>query len=88
MPLRFSGLFPRPFALLFLLALGLSVPAGEAAAARVAAPKPDKNVETRINADKMTYFADKQQVVFETKVHVARPDFELWADKLTVFLKV
>ena len=58
--------------------------------AQAAAPAPGtlaKDVETRIVADKMTYQSEKNQVVFETKVHVNRPDFELWSDKLTVFLK-
>lgn len=48
---------------------------------------PAKNVETRITSDKLTYSADKQQAIFETKVHVQRPDFELWANRLVVYLK-
>lgn len=58
-----------------------------ASAAPVSPVKAAKDVETRIIADKMTYQSDKQQVVFETKVHVIRPDFELWSDKLTVYMK-
>ncbi len=71
-----------------MLVLGLSL-AGvpEPATAAAAAPKASRNVETRINADKMMYYADKQQVVFETGVHVRRPDFELRADRLVVHMK-
>ncbi len=43
--------------------------------------------ETRIVADKMVYQSDKQQVTFEENVHVTRPDFELWANTLTVYMK-
>lgn len=50
-------------------------------------PKADTNVETRITAQQLTYLADKQRVMFEKNVHVQRPDFELWADKLTVYMK-
>ena len=56
-------------------------------AAPVSAPKPAKNVETRITSDTLTYEAEKQQVVFDKNVHVARPDFELWAERITVYLK-
>ena len=58
-----------------------------AMAAPIVPPKPAKNVETRITADKMTYLADQQRVVFESNVHVQRPDFELWSAKLTVHMK-
>lgn len=51
------------------------------------APRPAKDVETRIQADKMTYLAGQQRAVFEDKVHVMRPDFQLWADTLTVHMK-
>lgn len=58
-----------------------------AEAAPANAPKADTNVETRITAQQLTYLADKQRVMFEKNVHVQRPDFELWADKLTVYMK-
>lgn len=48
---------------------------------------PARDVETRITADKLTYSADKQQATFETKVHVQRPDFQLWTNRLVVYLK-
>ena len=72
---------------LALLTLACVLCATPAWAAPVSAPRPAKNVETRIVSDKMTYFADKQQIIFEKDVHVLRPDFELWADRLTVYLK-
>ena len=58
-----------------------------AQAAPLAVPRPDRNVETRITSDKMTYLAEQQKIVFEKDVHVTRPDFELWANKLTVLMK-
>jgi len=35
----------------------------------------------------MTYEADAQQVTFSKGVHVSRSDFEIWADKIIVYLK-
>jgi lipopolysaccharide export system protein LptA len=55
-----------------------------AAAAPIAA---DRSVPTRITADGMTYAADSGQVTFSRSVHVVRPDFEMWADTLIVYLK-
>ncbi len=49
--------------------------------------KANTNVETHITADKMTYFADQQRVIFENNVHVDRPDFEIWSVRLTIYLK-
>ncbi len=78
----------RPATVLFmaLMAACVTVPA-------VAAPaggnrlKSASNVPTRITSDKMVYEAEKLRVVFSSKVHVQREDFELWADKLTVNFK-
>ncbi|WP_370809372.1 LptA/OstA family protein [Bilophila wadsworthia] len=50
-------------------------------------PKPAKNVETRITSDQLTYLAEKQLVIFDKNVHVVRPDIEIWADRITVYLK-
>lgn len=74
-------------ALVAMTVLTCTLFAASAVAAPVAPPKPAKNVETRITSDKMTYLADKQQVVFESNVHVQRPDFELWSSRLTVYMK-
>lgn len=49
--------------------------------------RPSTDVETRITADKLTYQAEKRQVVFEGNVHVNRPDFDLRAARLTVYMK-
>lgn len=57
------------------------------AAPQTAPPRPEKDVETRITSDQLTYIAEKQRIVFEKNVHVDRPDFRLWADRLTVLLK-
>lgn len=76
-----------------LLVLPVSVALAAPASAKTvpnaakSSPKPAKDVETRITAGKLTYSADKQQAVFESNVHVQRPDFQLWADRLTVYLK-
>ena len=56
-------------------------------AAPAAPPKPAKDVETRITSDQLTYAAENQRVVFDRNVHVVRPDFELWAERITVYLK-
>ncbi len=34
----------------------------------------------------MVYSADGQRVIFSGKVHVTRPDFELWAEEIEVYL--
>ena len=51
--------------------------------AQAAAPKANN---TRIVSEKMTYDANKNQVVFEGKVHVVRPGMEIWSEILTVVL--
>jgi lipopolysaccharide export system protein LptA len=43
-------------------------------------------VPTTIQAERMRYDSDGQKVVFDGNVHVKRPDFDLWAAQLTVFL--
>ena len=45
-----------------------------------------KENTTRIVSEKMIHDANKNQVVFEGKVHVVRPTMEIWADVLTVVL--
>lgn len=52
-------------------------------AAWSAAPK---KVATTINSSNMEYDANAQVVRFTGAVHVQRPDFELWADAMTVYL--
>ncbi len=52
-----------------------------------AAEQPAGSVPTNINAARMDYNADKQTVTFSGSVHVKRPDFQLWSDKLTVYLE-
>lgn len=64
-----------------------AAPAAQAAPTAKNPVSPAKDVETRITADKLTYTADKQQAVFETNVHVVRPDMQLWSDRLIVHLK-
>jgi lipopolysaccharide export system protein LptA len=46
-----------------------------------------REVPTNISAMRMSYDAGKQQVIFEGNVKVVRPDFELDADRLTLYLK-
>lgn len=43
------------------------------------------NVPTDVSATSMRYDDASQTVVFEGGVHVKRPDFELWADKITLY---
>lgn len=54
-----------------------------ALAAQNGAPK---KVPTTINSGRMDYDANAQTVLFSGSVHVKRPDFELWSDKMTVYL--
>ena len=46
-----------------------------------------EQVPVKIASDKMDYDQGKNTVVFSGNVHVDRSDFELWSDKLTVFLQ-
>lgn len=57
---------------------------GDAAFAAQAAPK---NVPTTIQSGRMEYDSNAQTVLFIGSVYVKRPDFELWADKMTVYLE-
>lgn len=66
-----------------LVDLGAAAPTGGAAGM----PKPARNVPTKITADHMEYDANKLQVVFRDKVHVDRPDMEIWSEVLTVHFK-
>lgn len=52
-----------------------------------AAPQQDNSVPTNIRAQNMQYDAGGQTVVFTGKVYVKRPDFELWSEKMTVYLE-
>ena len=56
-----------------------------ASVASAQAASPNENT-TRIVSEKMTYDANKNQVIFEGKVHVVRPTMEIWSDVLTVIL--
>ena len=47
----------------------------------------NREVPTDVTAMRMNYDASKQQVVFEGGVKVVRPDFELDADRLIIYLK-
>ena len=46
-----------------------------------------KDVPTTIRSNNMRYDANKLQIVFDGKVQVRRPDFDLDAKRLTVYLK-
>lgn len=68
-----------------LLGLALALQAAPCIAAEAAAPGA-KKVPTTINSSRMDYDADGQTVLFTGDVHVQRPDFELWSEKMTVYL--
>ena len=76
-PLRFA-------AALFCFSAILFAAAPQNAAAAAPAAKSGSN--TRIISDKMTYDSNKNQVIFEGKVHVTRPTMEIWSELLTVIL--
>ncbi len=44
-------------------------------------------VPVKISSDKMNYDQGRNTVIFTGNVHVDRSDFELWSDKLTVFMQ-
>lgn len=58
-----------------------------AAAGQTLAAENVKKVPTTINSRRMDYDANANTVLFTGDVHVKRPDFELWADKMTVYLE-
>ena len=76
-------------ALLAAALITTCIPAAADAAppARNTPLRPNTDVETRITADTLTYQAEKRQVVCEGHVHVTRPDFDLRAARLTVYMK-
>jgi lipopolysaccharide export system protein LptA len=43
-------------------------------------------VPVKILSDQMEYIQDNNTVVFRGNVHVDREDFQLWSEKLTVFM--
>ncbi len=51
----------------------------------LAAAQPSGTAPTKITSEKMTYNPSGNAVTFEGKVHVNRPDFDLWAGRITVF---
>lgn len=69
-----------------LLCTGLTLVAVSSPLAAAAEKKPGGKVPTNISASHMEYNANAQTVVFTGDVHVKRPDFELWAAKMTIYL--
>ena len=46
-----------------------------------------RNIPTTITSDRMDYDANAQTMLFLGNVHVKRPDFELWSEKMTMYLE-
>lgn len=44
------------------------------------------SVKTKITSEELMYYPDKQLIIFNKNVHVQRPDVELTAKKLTIYL--
>jgi len=78
-------LFNRSARLFFMLWLALSVSLAAAGRADAAAPVQKGN-NTRIVSERMTYDSTKHQVIFEGKVHVTRPNMQIWSETLTLVL--
>lgn len=77
----------RSFLLCGLMGLCLVLgPAQHTLAAEKGAPGA-KKVPTTIQSNRMEYDSTAQTVLFSGNVHVKRPDFELWAEKMTVYLE-
>lgn len=68
--------------LLFMSAPVLAADAGSAKPGPVR-----RDVPTAVKSDRMQYDAKGQVVVFEGTVYVQRPDFEMWAERITLHLK-
>lgn len=75
-------------ALLLTFSAFTVAPAVAADAKSGSAVRPARNdVPTAVKSDRMQYDAKGQVVVFEGTVYVQRPDFEMWADRITLHLK-
>lgn len=72
-------------ALCVALLLTFSAPA--VAADAKSATEVRRDVPTAVKSDRMQYDAKGQVVVFEGDVYVQRPDFEMWAEKITLHLR-
>ena len=72
-------------ALCVALLLTFSAPAVAADAKSAAGVRRD--VPTAVKSDRMQYDAKGQVVIFEGDVYVQRPDFEMWAEKITLYLR-
>ncbi len=53
----------------------------------LSAQAQDRDAPTDITAQRMTYDAGKQQLVFEGKVHVVNGDFIMDSQRLTIYMK-
>jgi lipopolysaccharide export system protein LptA len=82
MRIHFHDLFRPAFFLLFLgcMILGL----GQAARSQTA--EVSKAKPMHIEADRVVYGQKERKLEFVGRVHVQRPDFELWCDTMTVSL--
>ncbi len=74
-------------ALCVALLLTFSAPVSAMAADAKPANAVRRDVPTAVKSDRMQYDAKGQVVVFEGAVYVQRPDFEMWADRITLHLK-
>ena len=72
-------------ALCVALLLTFSAPA--MAADAKSATEVRRDVPTAVKSDRMQYDAKGQVVIFEGDVYVQRPDFEMWAEKITLHLR-
>ena len=72
-------------ALCVALLLTFSVPA--VAADAKSGTEVRRDVPTAVKSDRMQYDAKGQVVIFEGDVYVQRPDFEMWAEKITLHLR-
>jgi lipopolysaccharide export system protein LptA len=70
----------------FIAALLCMLVFAGAAESQASESAQQQKIATQITSDSMTYAANSLQVVFIKNVYVRRPDFELWSDKLTIYL--
>lgn len=82
--MKYSGIRS---ALCVALLLAFSAPVSAVAADAKPASAVRRDVPTAVKSDRMQYDAKGQVVVFEGAVYVQRPDFEMWAERITLHLK-
>lgn len=84
---KLNSNIPRLALIICICLISLNVQPAASLAAQATSGKGGGNIPTDISATSMRYDDANQTVVFEGAVHVKRPDFELWAEKITLYFQ-